>query len=476
MEPKKWALLRNARIAEQRQTLTVFGPVDVRRFEGDSAALARSVLALLRVPHDRAELLAALAAEFEDVGQRPEIVDQLLGHLEACGVVGPRSPRAESRGAGARIVVASTGAIATAFSPLLVSLLQASGAEVRVALTRAAKKFVAPRALEALTHAPVVSSLWSGAAGEPAPHIALAEWADLVVIAPASATTIARLVRGDCSDVVSATAIATRAPVIIAPSMSPGMFDAPSVQRNLEQLKADGFHVVWPSWGVEVAEKPGARRAVFGPMLPPEELVAIIRALTPPRAVAPRPDAVFWDGVYSHTPADQLPWHSAVLDADLEAALKEGRGRLLDLGCGLGTVAIAAAKLGYEVTASDVSSVALEGARKAAGPLPISFVADDILSSKLEGPFDVIVDRAVLHTLPSQSHDRYLRSIARLMKPGGRLMLKVHSDLAQTRMLGTQCFDESRLATLVAPELVVESCKASRLQSASALWVQARRT
>jgi SAM-dependent methyltransferase len=215
-------------------------------------------------------------------------------------------------------------------------------------------------------------------------------------------------------------------------------------------------------------------------MLPPEELVAIVRALVPPRAATPRPDAAFWDGVYANTPAAQLPWHSTSVDPDISAALKQGRGRLLDLGCGLGTVAIAAAQLGYQVTASDVSPVALDAAKKAAGDLPIEFVADDFLRSKLEGPFDVVVDRAVLHTLPPATHDRYLRQLARLLKPGARLLLKVHSNQDETRRLGTTWFDAPRLTALLAPELQVESCLESTIPGSlqpapRALWVVARR-
>jgi 3-polyprenyl-4-hydroxybenzoate decarboxylase len=480
-KPAEWVLARHARIAEHKQTLTVFGRSELRRFDGDSARLARAVLEQLRAPKTRAGLLNALEEEFEGVQQRAPIVDEMLGHLTASGLVVPHVPaRVAARPvSGARVVVAATGAVASAFTPMLVSQLLAEGIEVRVALTRAARRFVSTRALEALTHQPVECSLWSGKPSQPAPHIALAEWADLVLVAPASATTLSRLVHGDCSELVAAVAIATRAPVVLAPSMNAGMLEAPAVRRNLDQLQADGFHLVWPSWGLEVAQRPGARTAMLGPMLPSEDLLAIVRALLPVRTPPPRPDASFWDGVYSQNAAEQLPWHTPVVDPDIAAALGQGRGRLLDLGCGLGTVAIAAARLGYQVTASDVSPVALSEAKKAAGSLPIDFVADDVLNSKLEGTFDAVVDRAVLHTLPTASHDRYLRQVTRLMKPGARLVLKVHSH-AETRKLGTSCFDVPGLHALLAPDLKIESCNESSLPGAltpapPALLVVARR-
>jgi 3-polyprenyl-4-hydroxybenzoate decarboxylase len=482
MNEPRWVLTRHARIAEHEQTLTVFGKAEVRKFDGDSAAVARAVLELLRQPRSREELLTGLEANFEGVRQRPDLLDQLLKHLIASDAVGPHvtgAPVARPL-AGSRVLVAATGAVASAFTPVLVGQLQRLGAEVRVVLTRSARRFVSARSLEALTHHPVGASLWSGTPDAPAPHIALADWADLVLVAPASATTLSRLVRGDCSDLVSAVAIATRAAVVLAPSMNPGMLTAPSVRRNLEQLVEDGFHVVWPSSGFEVAERPDARTPLTGPMLPAEELVAIVQALIPRRAPTPRPDATFWDHLYAHH-ASQLPWHSATLDPDLAAALKQGRGRLLDLGCGLGTVAVAAAKLGYQVTATDVSPVALDAARKAAGELPIQFVADDFLSSKLEGPFDVVVYRALLHTIPPASHDRYVRNLARLLEPGARLVLKVHSNPEETRRLATTCFDVPRLTALLAPELQVESCLESSLPGSiepapRALCVVARRS
>ena len=140
------------------------------------------------------------------------------------------------------------------------------------------------------------------------------------------------------------------------------MFDAPAVRRNLAQLRADGFHVAWPTWGHEVADAPGHRRPVLGPMLPADALVAIAAALVRPRPAPPtsatRPDDAFWDAIYAHPPG-ALPWHSDAVDPDLAEALKAGKGKLLDLGCGLGTVAIAAAQLGYDGTASDVSPAAL---------------------------------------------------------------------------------------------------------------------
>ncbi len=472
----KWVLAPNAKITERKATLTVFGAAERRVFDGDSAALAAAVLSELRAPRTRAALITALAATFEGVVDRAEVVDALLEHLRATGtIVEAGGPAAFARPlTGARVVLCATGAVATAMTPVLAGQLIAAGAEVRVALSSSGKKFVSPRALEAITHHAVVTSLWKGKPAEPAPHLALAQWADVVLVAPCTAATLAKLAQGDCGTLVPAVAIATRAPVIVAPSMNPAMFDAPAVRRNLAQLSADGFHVAWPTWGHEVADAPGQRRAVVGPMLPAEALTAIVGALAPARTVVPKPDAAFWDAIYAH-PANSLAWHSDAVDPDLAEALKAGKGKLLDLGCGLGTVAIAAAQLGYDVTASDVSPAALAKARARAGAAPIAFVADDVLASKLDGPFDVIVDRALLHTLPPSTHDRYLRHVTRLLRPGATLLLKVHSDHAIARRLGTHAFGEPALAALLAPDLTIERCVPSAVGDSPALWAIARR-
>src|SRR5690606_15613764 len=114
------------------------------------------------------------------------------------------------RGPGPRVVLGVTGAVAAMHTPALVQRLQARGFEVRVAATETALRFVRAEALEALTHRPVVHAIWPVDQVHVVPHIELAQWADAVVVCPASATTIARLATGDHSSVVAAIALATR--------------------------------------------------------------------------------------------------------------------------------------------------------------------------------------------------------------------------------------------------------------------------
>jgi phosphopantothenoylcysteine decarboxylase/phosphopantothenate--cysteine ligase len=241
-------------------------------------ALCEELLACLAQPRTRPELSAALgevAHEFE-----ADAIDELLSMLVEAGVVGPvREPAARPpAGPRPRVVLGVTGAIQAVDAPRLVGLLQAAGMEVRVAATKAARQLVSMDALAAITHHPVATRIWGGPAC-PATHVELAEWADLVLVYPASATTLSRLACGDFGDVVSAVAMTTRAPVALFPSMNGGMLQAAAVARNLSTLRDDGFFVVDPAVGVEVAAPPAARQPTAGPTLPPERVIDLVQLL-----------------------------------------------------------------------------------------------------------------------------------------------------------------------------------------------------
>lgn len=255
--------------------------------DGDSAQLARAVLAHLgRGPASREELLQHLASLTGGPIEDTTAIDQLLALLVNAGVlrahdasaeVGPRSVRAARS---LRVVLCGTGAIASAQLPTLVLALQQRGHTVRVALTAEAHRFVQAAALEALTHARIPADAWDGSLDAPVPHLELAAWAEVVVVAPASATTLSRLATGDCSDLVAALALSTPAPVLLAPSMNQAMLAAPAIARNIAQLCEDGFAIAHGTLaGVEVAEAPGARTLQPGPMPPPEVIVELAERL-----------------------------------------------------------------------------------------------------------------------------------------------------------------------------------------------------
>jgi 2-polyprenyl-3-methyl-5-hydroxy-6-metoxy-1,4-benzoquinol methylase len=142
-----------------------------------------------------------------------------------------------------------------------------------------------------------------------------------------------------------------------------------------------------------------------------------------------------WEALYENEAVESLPWFHRGLDADFAKAIDERalpRGaRVLDQGTGPGTQALALARRGFVVTASDVAPAALAYAERTAKEqgAAITFVRDDVLATKLEGPFDAIFDRGCFHVLPPEARDGYAASMQRLLAPGGYLFLKTFSHL-----------------------------------------------
>jgi phosphopantothenoylcysteine decarboxylase/phosphopantothenate--cysteine ligase len=148
-----------------------------------------------------------------------------------------------------RIVVAVTGGIAAYKIPELVRTLQRAGNTLRCALTPAATEFVAPLVLQTLTGEAVRSSLLDPAEEGEIGHIELADWAELMIVAPATANTLAKLACGLADDLVSTVALATRAPLLVAPAMNVNMWHHPATQDNLAVLRERGVRVVGPEAG-----------------------------------------------------------------------------------------------------------------------------------------------------------------------------------------------------------------------------------
>lgn len=167
------------------------------------------------------------------------------------------------------IVLAITGGIAAYKSAVFARLLIKSGFDVRVIMTQGAQAFITPLTLQALTGNPVHLSLLDEAAEAGMGHIELAKWADLVIIAPASANTIARLAMGIADDLLTTVCLATAAPVLIAPAMNQQMWSHPAVSLNVQTLTDLNYHIIQPDSGVQACGDVGAGR------LPePESLLA----------------------------------------------------------------------------------------------------------------------------------------------------------------------------------------------------------
>ena len=160
------------------------------------------------------------------------------------------------------IVLGITGGIAAYKSAELVRRLVDHGAEVQVVMTDAAKAFIAPLTLQALSGRPVRDALLDPSAESGMGHIEIARWADRLVVAPASADFIARLAGGMASDLLATVCLATSAPIALAPAMNQGMWRKAATQRNLATLKADGITMLGPNSGEQACGDVGPGRMV----------------------------------------------------------------------------------------------------------------------------------------------------------------------------------------------------------------------
>jgi len=166
-----------------------------------------------------------------------------------------------------RIALGVTGSIAAFKAPALVRGLVKKGAEVRCVLTPSAAHFITPLTLAALSRHPLASSMHDPELWEMA-HLSLASWADLVLIAPATADIIARLAQGRAEGLLDALVLSTRAPIAVCPAMDADMWDHPATRANVKTLARHGYQVWGPAKGELASGKIG-----FGRMLEPDEIV-----------------------------------------------------------------------------------------------------------------------------------------------------------------------------------------------------------
>ena len=176
---------------------------------------------------------------------------------------------------GHKILLCVCGGIAAYKSADLVRRLRDVGADVTVAMTENAQHFVGVTTFQAVSGKPVRTSLWDAAAEAAMGHIELARWADRIVIAPATANTLAKLAHGFADDLVSTLCLATTAPITIAPAMNHRMWLHPATQANLATLRARGVDVVGPNDGPLAEGESGPGR-----MSEPAEIVETLAKAT----------------------------------------------------------------------------------------------------------------------------------------------------------------------------------------------------
>ena len=178
---------------------------------------------------------------------------------------------------GKKIVLGITGSIAAYKACLIIRALIKQGAEVQVVITPSGKEFITPITLSALTHKPVVSEFFSQRDGTWNSHVDLGLWADAMLIAPATASTIGKMAHGIADNMLITTYLSMKAPVFIAPAMDLDMYAHPSTQQNLKTLQAYGNHIIEPQSGFLASGLEGKGR-----MEEPERIVEFLdHALSP---------------------------------------------------------------------------------------------------------------------------------------------------------------------------------------------------
>ncbi len=156
----------------------------------------------------------------------------------------------------------------------LASMLKQSGADVKTVMTESACKLVRPKSFQAITGGEVYTTLWDGAQEFEIGHVSLEEWADIVVVAPATANIIAKVACGICDEVLSTALCACwKKTMLLVPAMNTNMWENPAVQKNIERVKNMGFEVIGPAEGSLACGTEGKGR-----MAEPEEIFEVIEA------------------------------------------------------------------------------------------------------------------------------------------------------------------------------------------------------
>ena len=172
-----------------------------------------------------------------------------------------------------RVLIGLTGGIACYKVPYLVRSLCKAEAETRVIMTESATKFITPLTLETISGNPVAVTMFPEGEFVSTRHIDLAEWPELIVVAPATANFLGKVAAGICDDLLTTIICATERPILVAPAMNPGMWKHPPTQRNLEYLKQIGLKFIGPGTGEMACDHWGEGR-----MAEPDEIFNSVEA------------------------------------------------------------------------------------------------------------------------------------------------------------------------------------------------------
>ncbi len=184
---------------------------------------------------------------------------------------------------GRRVLVGVSGGIAAYKAPELVRLLVTAGARVDVVMTPNAARFVTPLTLQVVSRNPVLTDMFDERPGAAVAHVALADAADVAVVAPATADLLGKLAHGLADDPLTTTLLAVRAPPLLAPAMNSAMWEHPAVGESIARLKSWGYRLVGPGTGFLAEGYEGVGR-----MSEPEEIAAAVAAAVGGKGIARR--------------------------------------------------------------------------------------------------------------------------------------------------------------------------------------------
>lgn len=180
-----------------------------------------------------------------------------------------------------KLVLGITGGIAAYKAAELVRLLIKNGVDVQVVMTEAAQHFITPVTMQALSGKRVFTDMWDASIPNGMPHIELSREADAILVAPASADFMAKIVHGNADDLLSTLCLARDCPLLVAPAMNKQMWENPATQRNIQQLIADGVTILGPDSGDQACGETG-----LGRMSEPEDLLEMLIASQQPKLLA----------------------------------------------------------------------------------------------------------------------------------------------------------------------------------------------
>ncbi len=334
---------------------------------------------------------------------------------------------------GKKIVLGITGSIAAYKACYIIRALVKAGAEVQVVITPAGKEFITPITLSALTQNPVISDFFSQRDGTWHSHVALGLWADAMVIAPCTASTLGKMAGGVADNMLVTTYLSMKAPVFIAPAMDLDMYAHPSTQANLERLRSYGNHIIEPQSGYLASGLEGKGR-----MEEPEAIVKAVddyfrgntgqlagkRIMITAGPTFERIDPVRFVGNYSSGKMGfALAGECARRGADVTliagpVALKEGRGiRRIDVESCDQMYRVAVSEFGGCDAAILCAAVA-------------DFRPDSVADSKIKrGDSDLVLRLKPTHDIASE--------LGRMKKPGQRLVgFALETDDEQAHAMG----------------------------------------